>query len=389
MNSTPSTEILHARCVTGVGGGPEKTILNSRRFLSALGYNCACAYLHPVGDDGFRVLERRAEAAGALLVGIPDRGPFDIRVIRRLSQLCRERKVAIWHGHDYKSNALGLLVRWFWPMKLVTTVHGWVEHTWRTPLYYAIDRLCLQRYEQVICVSQDLYQECLRIGIEASRCHWVNNGIDTEQFRRRQTWLDAGQRFRRSADRLVIGAMGRLSEEKGFDLLIRAVSRISHEKKVELWIAGEGGQRAALQRLIDELGQSERIKLLGHVDDTRPFYEALDVFALSSIREGLPNVLLEAMALEVPVVATRIAGIPSLVQDSDNGLLVEPGSVDALQAALSRMLTDDLLRRQFAAAGRRTIENSFSFERRMQKIVAIYDALLTRQTVRTSIASGS
>ena len=380
--------ILHVRVATGSGGGPEKTILNSPRFLKSLGYDCICVYLHPPGDKGFRVLERRADAAGARLISIPDRGPFDVSVIVRLARLCRENNVAIWHGHDYKSNALGLLVRWCWPMKLVTTVHGWVEHTWRTPLYYAIDRLCLSRYEQIICVSQDLYQECLRLGIEASRCHWVNNGIDTEQFRRRQTWLNAGQSFRRSADRLVVGAMGRLSEEKGFDLLIRAMSRVALERSVELWIAGEGGQRAALQRLIDELGQSERIKLLGHVDDMQTFYESLDVFALSSIREGLPNVLLEAMALEVPVIATCIAGVPSLVQDGDNGLLVEPGSVDALHAALSRMLTDDPLRRQFAAAGRRTIEKSFSFEYRMQKIVAIYDALLTRQTVEASIASG-
>ena len=92
---------------------------------------------------------------------IDDRGPLDFSLVKRFVKLCREQRVAIWHGHDYKSNLLGLLVRPHWPMRLVTTVHGWVKFTWKTPLYYAIDRLCLPRYERVICVSDDLAEQCL------------------------------------------------------------------------------------------------------------------------------------------------------------------------------------------------------------------------------------
>src|SRR4029078_12432693 len=93
-----------------------------------------------------------------------------------------------------------------------------------------------------------------------------------------------------------------------------------------------------LQALTDKLGISQHVKLLGHVNDTQSFFESLDVFALSSLREGLPNVLLEALALEAPVVATRIAGIPSLIQHGANGLLVEPEDEDALAAARRRLL---------------------------------------------------
>jgi glycosyltransferase involved in cell wall biosynthesis len=335
--------------------------------------------MHPPGDEAFQMLHRRADMAGAALVGIPDHGPLDFGIIREMIRLCREHQVTIWHGHDYKSNALGLIVRWFWPMKLVTTVHGWVQHTRRTPLYYAIDKFCIQRYDEVICVSQDLYEECLRRGVPSPRCHWVHNGIDTEQYRRRQTPLEARRQFRQPLGATVIGAMGRLSEEKGFDLLIRAVSRLLEEgQDIELWIAGEGGQRKELQALIDKLGRPERIRLLGQVDDIHAFFGSLDVFALSSVREGLPNVLLEAMALEVPVVATRIAGIPSLVRDGENGLIVEPGSIDALADGVRRLLIHEPLRLDFAAAARRRIEQVFSFEQRMRKIVAIYDALLAR-----------
>ena len=98
-------------------------------------------------------------------MSVPDRGPWDWRVVTQLLAVCRRERVGIWHGHDYKSNALGLVLRRFWPMRLVTTVHGWVQHTRRTPLYYAIDRLCLPRYESVICVSPDLYDECLARGV--------------------------------------------------------------------------------------------------------------------------------------------------------------------------------------------------------------------------------
>jgi glycosyltransferase involved in cell wall biosynthesis len=264
-------------------------------------------------------------------------------------------------------------------MKLVTTVHGWVQHTRRTPLYYAIDKLCLRRYDEVVCVAKDLYEECLKIGIAPPRCHWVHNGIDTEQFRRHRPIREVrGQHWHPSSVQ-VIGAMGRLSEEKGFDILIRAVAHLLNQGfDLELWIAGEGGQRNHLQSLIDRLQTSQRIKLLGHVDDAQAFFESLDIFVLSSVREGLPNVLLEAMALEVPVVATRIAGIPSLIQHDKNGLLVEPANLFALTEGLRRLLGDQPLRKRFSREGRQTIEGSFSFERRMRRIAGIYDALLAR-----------
>lgn len=380
--------VLHARCVSGSGGGPEKTILNSPRFLAGLGYDCVCAYMHPPGDPGFEVLRRRADAAGARLIGIPDRGPLDLGVVWRMARLCRDKRVAVWHGHDYKSNALGLLVRWYWPMKLVTTVHGWVQHTRRTPLYYAIDRLCLKRYDEVICVSQDLYDECLRLGVRQERCHWVHNGIDTEQFTRRQEASAARRAFGQPASGQLIGAMGRLSDEKGFDILIDALDRLLNEGcDVSLWIAGEGGERPRLKKLIDERGWAQRIRLLGHVDDTQSFYESLDLFALSSRREGLPNVLLEALALEVPVVATRVAGVPTLVQDGVSGLLVEPGDTAALANGIRQLLADATVRGRFAEAGRRIVETTFSFQRRMRRVAGIYDALLDKKPAPAAAAA--
>jgi glycosyltransferase involved in cell wall biosynthesis len=369
--------VLDARVVHGSGGGPDKTILSSPRFLERHGYRMLCAYMHAPDDTGFSELRRKADRLGARLLSVPDRGPWDWRVVTEMLNLCRRERVAIWHGHDYKSNALGLLLRRFWPMRLVTTVHGWVEHTTRTPLYYHIDRLCLPRYEWVIAVSEDLNRECLAAGVRADRCLLIENGIDTEAYSRRTDRDEAKRRLGIDPARVTIGAVGRLSQEKGFDLLIRAVDRLlAAGRDVQLLIAGAGREREALERLIGELRRGDRVRLVGFLPETRPFYEALDLYALSSLREGLPNVLLEAMALGVPVVATRIAGVPRLVTDGENGLLVGPGSADELAPALDRLAGDAVLRSKLAAAGRETIERHYSFAERMRRIRALYDEML-------------
>ncbi len=372
----PRPVVLDVRVVTEAGGGPDKTILNSPRFLADR-YRNLCAYMHPPGDPGFETLRAKAERWQAPLFSVPDRGVRDWRVLMSLLDLCRRERVRIWHGHDYKSNVLGLLLRPFWAMRLVTTVHGWVKHTRRTPLYYRIDRLCLPRYERVICVSPDLVAASRRAGVPARRCVLIENGIDTDEYRRHLGTAEAKARAGVPAGRLVVGAVGRLSGEKGFDLLVRAADRLLREGlDLELWIVGTGDQRPPLERLIADLGRGDRVRLLGYRADTVDLYQAMDVFVLSSLREGLPNVLLEAMALEVPVLATRVAGVPRLVRHGSDGILIEPGSEAELADGLRRLLTDPTLRGRLAAAGRRVIEERYSFRARMDKVRAVYDELL-------------
>jgi glycosyltransferase involved in cell wall biosynthesis len=171
------------------------------------------------------------------------------------------------------------------------------------------------------------------------------------------------------ATRLVIGAVGRLSAEKGFDLLVEAADRlIKANLDIHLIIVGEGEEKSALER--------SAVSLLGYRPDVIELYQAMDVFTLSSLREGLPNVVLEAMALEVPVVATRIAGVPRLIRDGCNGLLISAGDVDALFRSLRNLLEDPQLRTKLGRSARDTIETNHSFEIRMQKVSALYAGLL-------------
>ncbi len=280
--------VLDARVLRGSGGGPDKTILNSPRFLKRAGYRMLCAYLRDPNDPGFEKLRRRAEERDAPLIAVDDNGPLDAGVVPRLLNVCRRERVNIWHGHDYKTNALGLLLRRFWPMRLVTTVHGWVQQTARTPLYYRLDRLCLPYFEKVICVSEDLYRLCREAGVQAGRCELLENGIDGDEYRRRRPTDEAKRRMGLRPDRLLVGAAGRLSAEKGFDLLIRAVDPLHRGGlDVDLVIVGEGDERPRLEALISELGLADRVRLLGYRSDLPDWYEAMDVFALEQSARGI------------------------------------------------------------------------------------------------------
>lgn len=367
LDPQPRT-VLHVRIASGAGGGPEKTILNSPRHLAATRWRGLVAYLHPPGDPGFDVIRTRAEAKDCPLTGLPESLPIDPRVLWRLLRLCKRERVDVWHGHDYKSNLYGVLLRPFHDFRLVTTVHGWVKHTSRTPLYYAIDRWTLPLHDQVVAVSSDLHAACLEADVEPARLNLIENAIDTDEFRR--------TRPRRTAGRLRLGAVGRLSEEKGFDLLIRAVERLLDEGlELELAIAGEGDQEDALRAQIAASPHAEHLELLGFRSDTLALFDSFDLFVLSSLREGLPNVVLEAMSMELPILATRSGGMETFSRDGDDALLCDPGSVDELADGLRRLVTDAPLRERLAAGARARVVADASFARRMDRMVEVYERL--------------
>jgi glycosyltransferase involved in cell wall biosynthesis len=371
--------VLHARAVVGAGGGPDKTILASPRYAASTRYWLGAAYLHPPSDPGFGLLRQRAAEAGCPLLELPDRWPVDPIVLPRLLAACRQRRVAIWHGHDYKSNLLGLLLRRLHPMRVVASVHGWVQITSRTRLYYALERNLLRRFDHVFAVDRDLLNQVAAAGVPPERRSLLLNGVEADHFCRSAPAAAASLRRQLGtpADRLVIGGLGRLSEEKGFDLLLEAAALVRDEGlRFELWIAGEGPEEPRLRAMLAGLDLDERVRLLGYQRDARTFLEALDVFVLSSRREGLPNALLEALAMEVPAAAAAVGGVPELIRDEETGLLIRPGDSAVLAAALHRLLSSAELRQRLARAGRGLIERDFSFATRTHQELALYDRLL-------------
>ena len=212
----------------------------------------------------------------------------------------------------------------------------------------------------------------------------LENGIDPAEYTRKQTTEEAKTALGLPTGDWHIGAVGRLEPEKAFDLLIRAVQQINTAGVgCRLTVVGEGHDRPRLEALVAELGLAGRVSLPGWQSDVKRWFEAMDVFALSSRREGLPNVLLEAMALGVPCVSTNIAGIPRLIADGESGRLVPPDDLSALVVAVREVLTSDATRERFRARGRSTIETRYSFAARMATLAKEYDTLLGKGTART------
>lgn len=385
--SKATTTILHVRTVVGAGGGADKTTLKSAKYLEGTAYRARAAYLHAPADPGFAEIRRRAQEWGCPLIEITDRGAFDPTVIVALARVCRQIGVRIWHAHEYKSNVIGVLLRPFLGFHLVSTVHGWVDFGPKLSLFYRLDRWALRRYDRVIAVSQDIHDACLAAGVSPNRLFLIHNAIELDAYRRRHVPAQASGRRVESPDglirpvppgRRVVGAVGRLSAEKGFDLLIDAFSTLCRRGlDLELWIAGEGQERQALERRAAQSGCQDRIVFLGFYPDTRQLFECFDAFCLPSLREGLPNVVLEAMAMEVPIVATTVGGVAGVLRHEENALLVPPGSATALENGLIRLLESADLRQRLVREARAHVEQNFDFRERMNKVAAVYDTFLS------------
>lgn len=379
MGNDSRPRVLHLRVVAGTGGGPEKTILNSPRFIKEEGIDASVAYLCSPRDPIGGLLRDRAIEAECPFHLLEDRGPLDVTLIFRIAKLCRKLGVDIIQAHDYKSNVLACCVRRLHPSSLVTMLHGWTDMSGRMPLYKRIDQFFLRFFETLICVSRDLVDECRRLRIPDERLHLVHNAIDVEHFQRRMDTSTAKGAIQARPNRFLIGSVGRLSAEKGFDGLIRAISQLQQQGlPLDLWIAGEGPEREKLASQIASCAEPGSMRLLGQLKDPIPFYQAMDLFALNSIREGLPNVLLEAMAMETPAMATRTGGVADLIENGHTGYLIKPADSEQLLDSLRRATANPEAGAAMARRARARIVEDFGFGSRMRKIAAIY-----RKTLET------
>jgi colanic acid/amylovoran biosynthesis glycosyltransferase len=228
----------------------------------------------------------------------------------------------------------------------------------------------VRRATFVICVSEYGRSQLMAL-VEPdhwSKLHVVRCGVDPTVF--------SPVRRTNGRDRdLHVLHVGRLVPVKGQAVLLEAIALlVARGVGVRATIVGDGPERPALERLAGELGILDRVTFTGYVgqDDIRRYYETADVFCLPSFNEGVPVVLMEAMAMEVPAVASRITGIPELIDDGATGLLVPPGRADKLADALETLAAAPELRRRLGSAGRRIVAEEFNLDRSAQQLRGIF-----------------
>jgi glycosyltransferase involved in cell wall biosynthesis len=255
-----------------------------------------------------------------------------------------------------------------------------VGERWRKAVYrlvdYTTDRL-VDRYIVVNRASVEILAE--RHGVAPARIAVIPNGIEVDRYdpdhAARGLWRD---RLGVPKDAILIGGLGRLTWEKGFPDLIKAFANLEGTD-VRLVIAGDGPDWEELRALARSLDVSSRVLLPGFVDDVPSLLADLDVFVLSSYREGHPMSLLEAMAMGCPVVATDIAGVGDTVADGVDGRLVAAGDVEAMAQAVTALINDSDAARRLGRNARKKIGREYTVDRMVRRTAMLYEELLAEK----------
>jgi len=369
--------VLELRSVWGTGGGPEKTILLGAARSNPSRYGVTVCYIRDARDTVFAI-DKKAGDLPIDYVEVVERHSFDRSIWPVLRRLVQNRRIDIVHAHDYKTDVLAWLLHRAEGVIPLSTAHGWAWHSRRERLlYHRMDKQVLRLFPKVITVSEDIRQELVRSGAKPGSVQTVLNGIDHTRFHRdRSRETQIRQRLGIADDEVVIGAVGRLETEKRFDLLIDAFASLQVARLgLRLVIVGEGSLRNTLEAQVDRLGLGGVCRLLGQRSDIVDLHHAFNVFVQSSANEGAPNAVLEAMALETPVVATAVGGTAQLVRDGIDGLLVPAGKIDALADAINRVLTDGQATAARVVSARDRVETELSFDPRMATLEAVYTEL--------------
>jgi glycosyltransferase involved in cell wall biosynthesis len=279
--------------------------------------------------------------------------------------------------HGYKSDILGRWAARRVGIPVLSVSRGWTGESFRVRVYEAIDRWFLRYMDKVVAVSEAQAQRVLKAGVPRAKVCTIPNAVDVERFATPDPlYRQKLERFFRQPRSRIVGAAGRLSPEKGFDVLIAAAERVVRAgDDVGFVIFGDGPCKATLQQQIAQLGLNGSIILAGFRGDLDRFMPHFDLIALPSYTEGMPNVVLEAFAAGVPVVATAVGGVPEVVDENVSGFLCPPGDADALADRLDAALALDEELRDMGMAGRDRVLQDYSFTAQANRYLDLFDDL--------------
>lgn len=300
---------------------------------------------------------------------------FGARCILRFA---RREKIEILHTHGYKANILlGFIPKKYRYIPQVATLHGW---TWidgfnRMRLYEWLEGVSFRFIDRVILVNERQRHHPRLQKLNRRSFLVVENGIPTDQPPAKGTLRTEIVNFTRQG--VTIGAIGRLSPEKGFDLLIDAFSDlVSDGHDFYLLILGEGPVRRELEQQISDMKLGNRVMLAGYVPNAANYLPLFALFAMPSLTEGLPMVLLEAMAARTPIAATRVGGIPDVLDGGKAGYLIDPDDREGLRTAILAIEQDDEVRCKKIENAEKRVREKYSSGVMAAKYENIYRSLI-------------
>lgn len=374
-------KVLHCRSSAGFAG-PERHIAQLAQSLPTHGFDVGLNVLYrpAAGVPAAHPLVAQAIQAGLDARQIEDTTKFSFHTISHIRRQLEQDQYHLVHTHDYKTNLLaGIAARWA-DVPTVATVHLHTRTTWRLRVYRLLDLVVLRFFPKIIAVSDRLRQELITAGLPEQRIVTIHNAIDVEAIQ--NVGSNAIVAWRRrlgiQPNQSVVTLVGRLSPQKGPDTFLESAAHIARTfPETKFLIVGEGPLRRRLERIAATLGLREQVYFLGYQAEVLPLLALSDVVALPSLNEGLPYVLLEALALARPVVATPVGGIPEVIANGQTGLIVPVRAPDALAAAVCRLLKHPDEARRLGEAGRVRVMQAFSLPVMISQIVEAYHDVLS------------
>jgi sugar transferase (PEP-CTERM/EpsH1 system associated) len=341
-------------------GGLERNVVNQVREGRALGQEVTVVCLERPG-----ALAPKVEAHGGKLRCLDKPPGIRIRKVAEMRRLFRELRPDVVHSHQIGTLIYaGPAAQGAGVPLVVHTEHGREDYGGRRRTRL-LGRLAGRFARVFYCLTDDMAAHVTSHGIVPCRkVRVILNGIDTAQFRGPHDRAAVRLSLGIPAAATVVGTVGRLVEVKRQDVLIRAFAAMEARiPGVRLLLVGDGPLRDELRALAAGLGLADRVHFAGYQPDSAPYLHAMDIFALTSRSEGMPQSLLEAAVAGRPVIASRVGGIPEVVSHGRSGLLVEPGDEGALADGLLRLAADRSLADRLAAEARLRVESMFHVRR--------------------------
>jgi glycosyltransferase involved in cell wall biosynthesis len=360
-------------------GGPGKTIINSAKFINKENFEIHVA--------SFCINGEHTEFSKAVVkdeikyLMLNDKRGINFAAVNDLKDYIEKNKIDILHTHVFKSDFFGILLKFKIPsIKLITTHHGWIRNSLAQKIYMSLDLRLSKFFDGVIIVSHDLYNKTKKSLNKKGFVTVIHNAIVTDDYKKSGNRTFLRKKYNLSEEDIVLGIVSRLSIEKGIlDFIECTVNLFKKYKKIKLVIVGDGPMEMALKEKVKKLKLESSILFTGHMTNTQHFYEVFDIFINPSRTEGISNVILEAMANRVPVIATNVGGTKEIIDHPINGTLIDMINYKKFPIIIEEMINKKDQWDTITTEGYKKIKRDFSFMGRMRKIESFYRDVLSRR----------
>jgi len=302
-------------------------------------------------------------------IGIPMRSEFDFPAAKKISGIIKSKEINIIHTHTAHSHSIGVLAKML-KRNVKLIAHRRVDFPLKKNIF---SRMKYSKTDRIIAISEGVKNALIKSGVGEERIAIVYSGIDLGKFDRKFDLNALRKEYRVIEGKFIVGNIAHLTEHKGHKYLIESAKIVTEQSPDILFvIVGEGKLKLELKSLARKLGVNDKVIFTGFREDIPELLYTFDIFVLSSYLEGLCTSLMDAMAMRKAIVATNVGGIPEVVKDSINGILVPPKNPEKLAEAILALRNNEGLRKNMGTAGRSIVEEKFSSSRMVLNIEKVY-----------------